>query len=221
MYGIELTRANLSGKKNSDSEADNGVFWLHADLSASAGTIPAGFQGAGQPYYELYRDNTLTITGLLYPSDAYNIEFSPKRRMFAHGDYIKSVLYNILSSNLSFTSSSKTQDAGVALSTDDGATIIDEKANEQVSGLSSDIIFYAITAEMDIVTPINIKELFDATIPSTPIPTVHALIEFEYNGNTYEGFCLMITEQPTWRPKQKIKLILSPNTDLNDLLNGI
>jgi hypothetical protein len=76
MYGIELQRANLTNKTEADKDQDNDIFWIHVNKSAT-GTIPAGLPGAGQTYYELYRDNTLTITGLFSPSTAFNIDLSP------------------------------------------------------------------------------------------------------------------------------------------------
>lgn len=215
MYGIELVRANLAEKTNADSDNDNDIFWIHADLSAVAGTIPAGYQGAGQNYYELYRDTGLTITGLISPADAYNIDFSPKRRMFQHGNHIVSSLTPYTSSVLTYVNSSKTQNGGVYLITDDGSTIIDEQENETIGNLSSTPYFVPYLFTIEVKIPVTLQSIFDTGMQR------FAPVEFTYKGNTYEGFIIEASDSPTYRPKQTFKLLAKAGTNLTNLINGL
>lgn len=220
MYGIESVRANPFNKTTADSDMDNDVFWIHADMSAVAGQIPAGYDGAGEDYYDLYRDSGLTITGLVSPTTAYNIDFSPKRRIYAHGYWIKSATYYPSTTDiLTFNTSGKTTNGNVAMETDDGVTIINEKSSVPYSSLPDtdegtprSEIFYPIIFTVDTKIPLNIK-----TIMNNP----YREISFRYKGNTYYGWLLSVSDSPSFKPKQTYKLICSPTTDINTLINGI
>lgn len=222
MYGIELIRANLTDKQQADKDSDNDVFWLHIDDSAPAGTIPAGLPGAGQDYYNLYRDNTLTVTGVLSPSTAFNIDFSPKRRMYSWGYWIRSVMYPNLSPDLVYQSTMQSQANNVSFETDDGVTIITEKVNEPISGLpgtsytlespNRNQIFYPLIFTVETKIPSNIMDLM--TNP-------HGEFQFTYKGNTYYGWLLQVSDEPSFTPKQTYKLIASTSNNLTDLINGL
>lgn len=222
MYGIELTRANLTNKTQADNDSDNDIFWLHIDDSAPAGTIPAGLPGAGQDYYNLYRDNTLTITGVVSPSMAFNIDLSPKRRIFAWGYWIRSMMYPNTSPDLVYQTSFKSQAGNAGLETDDGVTIITEKLNEAINGLpgtdytnespNRNEIFYPLIFTVEAKIPTNIMDLM--TNP-------HGEIQFSYKGNTYYGWLLQVSDEPSFTPKQTYKLIASTSNTLTDLINGI
>lgn len=220
MYGIESVRANLFNKITADSDMDNDVFWIHADMSAVAGQIPAGKDGAGEDYYDLYRDSGLTITGLVSPTTAYNIDFSPKRRIFAHGYWIKSVgYYPSTTDTLTFNTSSKTTNGNVPMVTDDGITIIDEKANvnyfdlpDTNEGTPRSEVFYPIVFTVDTKIPMNINNVME---------NPYREISFRYKGNTYYGWLLSVSDSPSFKPKQTYKLICSPTTDINQLIDGI
>jgi len=218
MYGIELQRANLTNKTEADKDQDNDIFWIHVDKTAT-GTIPAGLPGAGQTYYELYRDNTLTITGLISPSTAFNIDLSPKRRMFAHGYWIRSVMYPLLLPSISYSTSEKTIAGAGGLITDDGVTIIEEKANEQISTLpgtgetpNRNTIFYPLIFTFETMIPANINDLM--TNP-------YCEFTFTYKGTTYYGWLLEVSDEPSFTPKQTYKLIASPSNTLSNLINGL
>ena len=219
MYGIELTRANLNEKTQADESTDNDIFWVHADLSTIAGQIPAGLPGAGEDYYDLYRDNTLTITGLYSANTAFNIDFSPKRRMFAHGYWIRSVLYPPIPNTLTYTTSSKTASGNVGMATDDGVTIITEQANESISslpptgeGTPRNQVLFPLVFTVEVKVPTNISIL---------MANPHREIEFTYNGITGYGWLLQVSDEPSFTPKQTYKLIASTTNTLTDLINGI
>ena len=216
-YGIELVRANLANKTNADSDNDNDLFWINVDLASGVqGTIPAGYQGAGQDYYQLYRNPSMSyVQGVEYGLDCYNTEFSPKRRMYAFGKYLRSCFDMYASSNLTFANQSKTQDGNISVITDEGFNVYDEKLNEQISDLAPSGYFlpYLITIEVKI--PVNLQEIFDASGAS------FGLVEFTYKGNTYEGYIIEATDSPTYRPKQTFKLLANFGTNLTNLINGL
>jgi hypothetical protein len=222
MYGIELTRINFTDKQTTDPASDNDVFWLHIDDSAPAGTIPAGLPGAGQNYYNLYRDNTLTVTGVLSPSTAFNIDFSPKRRMYTWGYWIRSIMYPNISPDLVYKSTAVSQANNVGLETDDGVTIITEKLNEPINNLpgtsytlespNRNQVFYPLVFNIETKIPSNIMDLM--TNPNNEI-------QFTYKGNTYYGWLLQVSDEPSFTPKQTYKLIASTSNNLTDLINGL
>lgn len=208
--GIELTRANLVGKTLADNASDNERFWIQIDSSGGpAGTIPAGLPGAGEDYYDLYRDNTLTITGLTSPATMFNINLSPKRVMRTHGPSIKSKLHPDNSEAIEFISSAKTTNSGDGLQTDDGVQIIIEKASEQVDDLPGTKLFYPIKFSMSSRIPQNISSL-----ASNPFVRV----QFSYRGKTGYGWVIEVTDQPVWKPKQNYTLLCSPDTNLSDFI---
>jgi hypothetical protein len=221
MFGIELTRANLTNKTQADNDSDNDVFWLDVDTSSVAGTVPAGVPGAGEDYYELNRP-ALTITGVNSPSQAYNIRLSPKRRMNEMGYLIRSIFYPQGTSVLKYNSTEKSTSGNLGLVTDDGVTIIDEKANEIINNLSlanlpagaytNDCIFYPLMFSVEAKIPLNIS-----TLNSNP----YIEIEFTYKGNTYYGWVVSMKDQPSFRQKQTFKLLCSSKTSLATLQYGI
>lgn len=209
MYGIELTRANLDDKVQADSDMDNDIFWIHVDKTIT-GTIPAGFPNAGATYYGLYRDSAIITQGLISPTTAFNIEFSPKRRMNVHGAWLKATTYPSNYLDLKFNTSSKTTNTGVGLGTDDGVTIIIEKQDETINSLDGTIMLFPIVFTIEVKTPINILDLL------TNVP--HGYIEFEWLGNPYSGYILEVSDMPTYTPKQTFKLIAQAGIDLTPLI---
>jgi len=216
-YGIELVRANLGNKSNADSDNDNDLFWLNVDYAAGVqGTIPAGYQGAGQNYYKLYRDPSMSyVQGVEYGLDCYNTEFSPKRRMWAFAKYLRGCLDMYASGNLTFVNQTKTQEGNISVITDDGLKVYDEKANQQISGLSISGYFLPYLLTIEVKIPVNLQEIFDTGM------TAFGLIEFTYKGNTYQGYIIEATDSPTYRPKQTFKLLAKFGTNLTNLINGL
>lgn len=209
MYGIELTRTNLDDKVLADSDMDNDIFWIHVDKSIR-GTIPAGYPNAGATYYGLYRDPSIITQGLISPSTAFNIEFSPKRRMNVHGAWLKATTHPSNYLDLKFNTSSKTTNTGVGLGTDDAGLIIIEKQDETINSLDGTIMLFPIVFTIEVKTPINILDLL------TNVP--HGYIEFEWLGNPYSGYILEVSDMPTYTPKQTFKLIAQAGIDLTPLI---
>jgi hypothetical protein len=216
-YGIELVRANLADKTNADSDNDNDIFWINVDLASGVqGTIPAGYAGAGQNFYQLYRDSNMSyVQGVEFGSDCYNTEFSPKRRMYAFGKYLRGCLNMYASSNLTFANQSKTQNGNLSVITDDSLKLYDEMSNEIISDLAPSGYFLPYLMTIEVKIPVNLQEIFDVSGAS------FGVVEFTYKGNTYEGFIIEATDSPTYRPKQTFKLLAKFGTNLTTLINGI
>lgn len=208
MYGIELTRLNLTNKKVTDGESDNDVAMLHIG-STIAGTIPSGFAGAGEDYYELYRDSGLTITNIYSPQTAYNIKLSPLRCILRNGNYIRSLLYGNDTEYIKYQTSSKSNFTGLKMVTDDGTTILDEGANILISDLN-DIIFKPTIFQFKTRIPLSIESIMN----NTP----YKLYSFTYKRNTFYGFVLKVSTQPAFKNAQTFTLLCAPSTDLNNLI---
>jgi hypothetical protein len=204
---IEIIRANLDGKKDADASSDNDVFWLKIE-DTSAGTVPSG-PGVGQPYFDLYREVGLTITGVLSPTTLFNVDFSPKRRLFKQGPFIKSILYPLSSEQIEFTSIGKSTNTGAGMVTDDGVTIITEKQSEDINDLDGDVLFYPILFSIGS----HNAQLFNS-LQSNP----YKEIQFSYKGLDYYGWLLEFGDKPTADQRQEYKLLCSPSTDLINLI---
>jgi hypothetical protein len=208
MYGIELTRINLSGKIVTDGDSDNDVGVIHIG-NTIAGQIPPGNAGEGEDYYELYRDNTLTITNIYSPQTAYNIFFSPKRCLLRQGDYLRSLLYGNDTELIKYQISSKNNYLGLKMVTNDGVTIIDEGADILISSLDN-IIFKPTIFQFK--TNVNIS--LNTIMNTTP----YQLCSFTFKNNTYYGFFIKSSLQPAFNETQTFRLLCAPQTDLTNLI---
>jgi hypothetical protein len=208
MYGIELTRLNLTGKTVTDGDSDNDIAIVHIG-NTIAGQIPPENAGAGQNYYELYRDNTLTITNIYSPQTAFNIFFSPKRCLLRQGDYLRSLLYGNDTQLIKYQISSKNNALGLKMVTDDGVTIIDEGADILISSLNN-IIFKPTIFQFK--TKVNIS--LNTIMNTTP----YQLCSFTFKNNTYYGFFIKSSLQPAFNETQTFRLLCAPQTDLTNLI---
>lgn len=217
MYGIEYTRLNLTDKKSTDADTDNDTFFLHIE-SASAGTIPAGYEGAGEPYYELYMKpidltpgaNYWEIENLQYPETAFNIFYSAKRALARWGDYISSLLFLQDNELIKFQASTKNNLNDLKLKTSEGSpvVVIDESANQFVSDYLPQL-FYPIMVEIQFPDTATLQGLIDAS--------PHGYLSFNYKGYTFEGFIIKIKTMP-FLQQQSATLLLTTNNTLTDIV---
>ena len=198
MYGIEFTRYNLEGKTTVDSKSDNDVFIINIE-NTSAGTH------LGLPYYNLYRDASLTIYGLIFGETAYNINLSPKRNLLRNGDWLHSILFGLENKFIEFTSADKNAD----MITDDGVNLINEKAFEIVSDLDTPL-FAPFVFEFECVQPINIQSILD----NNP----YGYMEFDWNNETFKGFLIEANDNPAFKQKQTLKLLSLASNDLTKFI---
>lgn len=208
MYGIELTRLNLSDKKVTDGDSDNDIAVIHINNTV-AGQIPLFFPGAGEDYYEIHRDSSLTITNIYSPQTAFNIFFSPKRCLLRQGNYLRSLMYGNDTELIKYQISSKNNYLGLKMVTNDGTTTIDEGADILISTLDG-IIFKPTIFEFK--TKVNSS--LDSIMNATP----YQLCSFTFKNNTYYGFFLKSSLQPAFNEAQTFRLLCATQTDLTNLI---
>lgn len=260
MYGIELTRLNLSGKDTTDSSADNDTFFLsvekgativyyngpfvvsggntieipgdHAILTGNDITIPGlgTFTVTGTSFlvvghtlltvstaitngsyntsisydntevYKLYRPTYDSITGLLHPAQAFNVELSPKRGLLNNGAFIRSFVEDP-AALIKF----QTGDKNSELSTELAGVTITEKEDIQVSDLP-DPLYLPYYFEMDTEVPVNYKTIIEANPYGT--------IEFnDEKGNPFFMFMWDGDIKLGTNERQRWKGLCSPRTN--------
>ena len=208
MYGIEFTRLNLTDKIVTDGDSDNDIAIIHIENTV-AGQIPLFMPGAGEDYYEIHRDSSLTITNIYSPQTAFNIFFSPKRCLLRQGNYLRSLMYGNDSELIKYQISSKNNYLGLKMVTNDGTTTIDEGADILISTLDG-IIFKPTIFEFK--TKVNSS--LDSIMNATP----YQLCSFTFKNNTYYGFFLKSSLQPAFNEAQTFRLLCAPQTDLTNLI---
>ena len=217
MYGIEFTRLNLTDKKTTDSDTDNDTFFLHIE-SASGGTVPDGYEGAGEPYYELYMKpidltpgaNYWEVENIPYPETAFNFFYSGKRALGRWGDFISSLLFLQDNELIKFQSSTKDAQNNLKLKTSEGSpvVVIDESANQFVADYLPQL-FYPIMVEIQFPDTATLQGLIDAS--------PHGYLSFNYKGYTFEGFIIKIKTMP-FLQQQSATLLLTTNNTLTDIV---
>jgi hypothetical protein len=171
---------------------------LHAELK---------FTFLAVSVYSLKRLAYDAVSGLINPDSAYNIEdLTPKRMLMQHADYFASTLLNQAPSLIKWTTSSKNQ----LLSTTLGAVTVTEKADVPVSSLGQPL-FYPFYLSFTTKVPLNFVDLLTGA--------ANGHIQFTYNGKTFYGFPMEVRARPSLNETQTWKLLVSPLTDLSDLIN--
>ncbi len=215
-YGIELVRANISGKTISDANTDNDVFAIHAEADDS-NTYTLPNTSVVINYHNIYRDaisvGVYELENIYSPETAYNIIFSTKRNIFRNGNWFRSLLKMNDTGELVYTSSSKTNSTNTKMDTlVSGVSVFDEGGNELISGLcdDGDELFLPFVIEFETREEINIYNL----IESTP----YDYIEFVLNGENQLGFIISVASKPALRGTTRFKLLLGRDTDLTTLI---
>jgi hypothetical protein len=197
-FGIELTRINLEGKDTTDAGSDNDVFIINVDMSAP------NDDGS----YNLKRETYDSITGLLSPDTAFNIEdLTPARLLERHANWINSIFYGFEGSKLTYQTSDKNRE----LRTVKGSTVYDEDADFTIG--DSPRLLKPILFEFEPETPINLVELMEEN--------PNRCFSFEHpNGTIYKGFNMKIGIAANTASTQNYQLISAPSNDLKTLING-
>jgi hypothetical protein len=197
-FGIELTRINLEGKTTTDSSSDNDVFIINVDMSAP------NDDGS----YNLKRETYDSITGLLSPDTAFNIEeLTPARMLARHANWINSIFYGFEGSKLTYQTSDKNRE----LRTVKGSAVYDEDADFTIG--DSPRLLKPILFEFEPETPINLVELMEEN--------PNRCFSFEHpNGNIYKGFNMKIGIAANTLEEQNYQLISAPSNDLKTLSDG-
>jgi hypothetical protein len=157
------------------------------------------------PYYNLLRESYTSATGLLDPATAFNIGISPKRCLFAHGNYLRMVFYWLEHTNLTF----QTSDISAALVTVQAGLTIAEDADENIGSFDEPL---AIPLDFIVESPMS-DGIIDI-MNSDPAET----FQFNYNGVTFYGNTKDISIQPGTKAAQTTTLQCSTMTDLTKLI---
>jgi hypothetical protein len=200
MYEIEITRINLDGKTTTDNENDTRCFFLHVEKTPTAGT-------GDQPstFYKLLRNTYTSISGLLNPQSAFNLELHPELCLKRHGNFLRSVFYWQEAGRLVYQTSNKN---GNVVVTKDGQPYIGDK-NILIGSLDAPL-FIPLTFKAESPMPNDTVEVMDDGPNGTFTMT--------YSGATLYGFPMEVGIQPSNRPAQETTLLCSPQTDLTNLI---
>lgn len=200
MYEIELTRINLDGKPTTDDQNDSRAFFLHVEKAPTTGT---GDEPA--TYYKMLRPVYDSVTGLISPSTAFNMELHPELCLKRHGNFLRSVFYWQDSKDL-VRETSKKNDKVVVIKA--GQTYIGNK-NIRIGTLDP-ALFIPIIFKVEGPMPMSIIDTMDAGPDGT--------FSFVYGGNTYYGYPMEVGIQPATRATQETTLLCSPQTPITQLI---
>lgn len=209
-YGISLVSLNLGSKEYTDSSTDNDIWALHIETSV-AGTIPDGYDGAGEDYYNLYMDTIppFDIQNIYSPETMFNIDLSPMRCFDRSKAWFASLLHLLDTTYLKFQVTDKTNKANTHMITDDGTTVIDEGADILVSDLG-DPMLYPILFKATIKNPKNIHTL----LQSNP----YGYFTFTWLNESYSGFLIRAVDNVGEYKQQDIYMISTPLNLLSKLI---
>lgn len=211
MYGASLITLNLTGKEVTDADTDNDPFAFHIETTVG-GTIPAGYDGAGQDYYNLYRETIppFDIQNIYSPETSYNIDWSPRRCIERSKAWFASLLHNLGVQQLKFQSDSKSNYTATKMITDDGSgNIVDEGADILISDLG-DPMFYPVMFKATIKNPVDI----DALMAADP----YGYFSGTWKGQTIYGHPVKVIDNGAHRKKQEITMLCTNFTNLSNLV---
>jgi hypothetical protein len=200
MYEIEITRIKLDGLNTTDSDKDERRFFIHVETAPTAG-IP----GEPATYYKLLRPAYDSVTGLLSPSTAFNMELHPELCLYRHGNFLHGVYYWQDANNLKYQTSNKNGNVKVVKN---GQQYIGTKTIS-IGGLAP-ALFIPITFECE--SPIG--DTFMQAMEAGPDGT----FSFLYGGEPYYGFVMNVGVQPANKPAQQSTLLCSPVTNIQQLI---
>ena len=120
------------------------------------------------------------------------------------------LLYLLDTSYIKFQQSSKNNPGGLKLATHEGSPVvdIDESTDELVSN-------YLPPMFLPILVDVDFPD--QATLLNAIATSPHGIIEFDYKGNTFEGFVMKITTKPKLET-QNATLLLTANNTLSNIV---
>lgn len=217
-YGIYTAILNLEGKEVTDADSDNDVAQLHIE-NTIAGVIPAGFDGAGQSYYNLYRKpinatlgpNYWQVQNIYSPETMINFFFSPHRCLKRNGNWIHSLLFGLDAKEIKFQTSSKSNYLGAKLKTIEGSSffVTDEGANIPINSLDSPL-WLPFLIEVKTIKTHKLKSIMD----SNP----YGYLKFTWLENDYYGYIMKASQEPATNKPQTFTLLAHPSCNLNNLI---
>ncbi len=192
-FGIEYTRINLSGKDSTDSKGDNDTFFIY---------IKPDLEPARTVYRPERSESYTSVTGVLSPTNVFNLKLSPKQCLKRHGDYLRSILHRLEAKQVTFESADKNTDL---VTVDLNGVRTAEKDSITVTKLRESI-FLPYMASITAAFPKNILSLLDK------FPT--GFIKFTYKGSDFQLFILEASVDVAKNKEQEFRGLLAPNNDL-------
>ena len=166
-------------------------------------------QTAGPSVYGLKRVAYNSIVGINNPTYGYNIEdMTPARMITRHFPYIKSVLANILDGVLVFLTGDKNKDLVTSV---DGLTFIAEKSDIPLGTITADYLFFPYYFSFKTQVPDHFSDIQSGA--------ANGQISFTRNGKIFYGFPMQVKQKPALNEAQEWKVLCSPLTSVDDLLN--
>lgn len=158
--------------------------------------------------YILNRPAYTSVTGLLYPDTAFNMELSPKRGVLNNGRFIRSCTdYYLDTEKIKLRSADKNTDLVTVL----GSQTISESADVQIGSLGAQLFrpyYFTFTSQV----PVNLPELINAN--------PYGKIKFSVEGVPFYGFLMDGGIKPATNDTQNWKLLCAPENDLKKFQNA-
>lgn len=195
----EYLRANLGGKKTTDSSSDNDI--CIAEISGAT-------NGPFGTYTLARAQNSAggTVQNILAGSTAYNLALTPKRNLLRNGPFIRTALHLLDNTLLTFQTAD--QNAELVSKLGSFAQVI-EKADVPVNSLGSPL-FLPIIFTFETQVPMDIAALIDAQ--------PYGKIAFTWQGKSFSGFILEAGIKPADNAIYTYKLLAAPDTNLSNLI---
>ncbi|TAN17239.1 MAG: hypothetical protein EPN37_07235 [Chitinophagaceae bacterium] len=210
MYGIEFTRIQTIGQDTTDTSSDDTIFFLVVENKIYTDPL------SDQPFYKLYRPAGATVTGIISPTTAFNIEISPKHLLMRHGNYLHAMCDKLETKDLIFQTANKNDSMAITYRADpllvnsNPVTVV-ENANMPIHLLDYKL-FLPYIFEFDTEIADGVKNIFD----NNP----KGIVQFNWKGNTYKGFIMDCSIKPAFRESQSWKLLAAPDNDMTKLFNN-
>lgn len=198
MYYIELVRAqnaqNTLTVNNTKRDDANRNFIVQVGSTVNSGV------------WDLKRG--ATITGIDYPSVAYNAMHTPARNRLRNAPLIKSYLYGLPDKVLTYQTSEQNGNITTRFNNTTGTVIENLNVNYGVLPISE--LFQPVRFKLKGKLPLDIYNLMEAT--------PYGVLKFNWLGNDYEGFVLNINTNLAKPQIYELELRSSPKNDLSKLI---
>ena len=158
--------------------------------------------------YRLSRSKFSLVQGVEFPDNVFNVFYSPRRAMLAHGARIRSDLFGIESESIEQTSFTKNVNFTSQLTTESGSMT----ESDDIVGTS--LLLPRFQPFMLSVTIVQPKTFFQALAQAKE----NGLIRFTYDGNYYYGFVEDVSVKSFDRGEVNFNLVASSANVITNLI---
>lgn len=159
--------------------------------------------------YDLLREIYSSVTGIPHPETAYNIaDLTPRRMLQKNSSLLNSILFNQVPGMLGFQTADKNQFLATVRASDNQT--FNEDENIDLHDLD-DPLFLPFIIEFDTEVPDFFNDILN--------DAANGHIQVNYKNKSIFGFPLTVTSKPALKESQSWKLLCSPKTNLNDLVD--